>query len=143
MFICLCRDSAPKSAPKMHVSTILYSLGALPILSVSAAPFQERADDPRFTFFDLPTPLVGPCDLEHGPDGALWGQGILDNIFFRIDPETGDITEFPIPFTTPLDPTPISLPGVLKSITDRTALSCAIRTGADGNLYAGNGLRNQ
>lgn len=32
---------------------------------------------------------------------------------------------------------------MLKAITDRTALSCAIRTGADGNLYAANGVRNQ
>ena len=49
----------------------------------------------------------------------------------------------PIPLTTLLDPTPIALPGVLKKVTDRTALSCAIRKGADGNLYAANGLRNQ
>ncbi|KAG4443915.1 hypothetical protein IFR05_000555 [Cadophora sp. M221] len=128
----------------MHSSTLLCSLWALPLLSVLAAPFiQDRADDPRFTLYDLPTPLTGPCDLEHGPDGALWGQGILDNIFFRIDPSTGVITEYQIPFTTPLDPTPIGIPDVLKTVTDRTALSCAIRTGADGNLYAGNGLRNQ
>jgi streptogramin lyase len=70
-------------------------------------------------------------------------QGILKNIIFRIDPDTGKIDEYPIPFTTPLDPTPIELPGVAKSITDRTALSCAIRKGADGNLYAANGIRNQ
>jgi streptogramin lyase len=49
----------------------------------------------------------------------------------------------PIPFIRPLNATPIEIPGVLKSVTDRTALSCAIRQGADGNLYAGNGLRNQ
>lgn len=76
-------------------------------------------------------------------DGALWGQGMEYNILFRIDPDNGAITEYPIPFTTPLSAKPIPLPGVLKSITDRTALSCAIRKGADGNLYASNGLRNQ
>ena len=47
-----------------------------------------------------------------------------------------------MPFTTPLDPTPIEIRGVLKSVTDRTALSCAIRKGADGKLYAENDLRN-
>lgn len=124
-------------------SVNLLSLSTLPGLLVFAAPtLHNRATD-RFTLYELPTPLAGPCDLEVGQDGALWGQGILDNIFFRIDPATGDITEYPIPFTTPLDATPIQLPGVLKSVTDRTALSCAIRKGADGNLYAGNGLRNQ
>lgn len=35
------------------------------------------------------------------------------------------------------------MPEPLKSVTDRTVLSCAIRKGADGNLYAANGLRNQ
>ncbi|KAH7412639.1 hypothetical protein BKA64DRAFT_731018 [Cadophora sp. MPI-SDFR-AT-0126] len=109
-----------------------------------SAPFvQEQPEDSRFTLYDLPTPLTGPCDLEHGPDGALWGQGILNNIIFRIDPETGSINEYPIPLTTPLDSNPIALPGVPKKVTDRTALSCAIRKGADGNLYAANGLRNQ
>jgi streptogramin lyase len=70
-------------------------------------------------------------------------QGILKNIIFRIDPDTGKIDEYPIPFTTPLDPTPIELPGVAKSITDRTAFSCAIRKGAAGTLYTANGVRNQ
>lgn len=60
-----------------------------------------------------------------------------------MNPDTGNVEQYPIPFTTPLSATPIELPGVLKSVTDRTALSCAIRNGADGNIYAGNGLRNQ
>lgn len=121
----------------------LWTLLALPTLAVFAAPVLEDRASSRYTLYDLPTPATGPCDLVNGPDGALWGQGILDNIFFRIDPTTGAITTYPIPFTTPLNATPIVLPGVLKAVTDRTALSCAIRNGADGNIYAGNGLRNQ
>lgn len=27
----------------------------------------------RFTFYQMPTPLSGICDLAEGPDGALWG----------------------------------------------------------------------
>jgi streptogramin lyase len=132
----------------MHSNAILVAVAALlPAVAVFAAPVNEKrafdASDPRFTMFDLPTPLTGPCDLEHGPDGALWGQGILYNTFFRIDPDTGHVDEYPIPFTTPLDATVIELPGILKSVTDRTALSCAIRKGEDGMLYAGNGIRNQ
>jgi streptogramin lyase len=122
---------------------MLFSLFVLPALTAFATPvLNNRAEDP-FTLYELPTPLSGPCDLTRGPDGAIWGQDLLVNHFFRIDPDTGHIDEFPIPFTTPLDPNPIQLPGVLKTITDRTALSCAIRAGADGNIYAGNGLRNQ
>lgn len=126
----------------MRPSTSLYGLLALPV-ALAVPVLDERQNDARFRLYDLPTPLTGPCDLEVGPDNALWGQGILKNIFFRVDPASGHVDEYPIPFTTPLDPHPIPLPGVAKSVTDRTALSCAIRKGADGNLYAGNGVRNQ
>ncbi|EME38854.1 hypothetical protein DOTSEDRAFT_180786 [Dothistroma septosporum NZE10] len=124
----------------MLTSTLFTALA----VAVSAAPASnKRADDPRFTLYDLPTALTGPCDLATGPDGALWGQGILKDVIFRIDPSTGKVHEYTIPFTTPLNATPVAIPGVLESVADRTAFSCAIRKGADGNLYAGNGLRNQ
>jgi streptogramin lyase len=112
-------------------------------LHVSAAPALLERDTSRFTYYDMTTPLIGPCDLAVGPDGALWGQGILVDTFFRVDPATGRVDEFPIPFTTPLSSTVIPISGVPKAIGDRTALSCAIREGSDGNIYAGNGLRNQ
>lgn len=96
----------------------------------------------RFTSYTLPTPLTGPCDLVAGPDGALWGEGILKNNIFRLDPSTGAIEEYTIPFTAgPLSNK--TIPGVSGPLADRTAFSCAIRNGADGNLYASNGLRNQ
>jgi streptogramin lyase len=119
-------------------------LSAAALSGVLAAPVLDtRAADPRFTLYDLPTPLVGPCDLEVGHDNALWGQGILKNVIFRLDPATGDIIEYEIPFTTPANSATVQLPGVPQSVTDRTAFSCAIRKGDDGNLYAGNGDRNQ
>lgn len=110
-------------------------------LRVLAQPVTEKARSHAFSFYDLPTPLAGPCDLTDGPDGALWGQDILVNLLFRVDPATGLVTEYRIPFTTPFDNH--TMPGVSQAIQDRTALSCAIRTGKDGNIYAGNGLRNQ
>ncbi|KAH9828021.1 hypothetical protein Tdes44962_MAKER09499 [Teratosphaeria destructans] len=106
-----------------------------------ASPILETGRDDRFTFYPLDTPLSGPCDLSVGPDGALWGESILVNHIFRIDPSTGAVEEYPIPFTTPLSNE--TLLGVSSPIQDRTALSCAIREGRDGNLYASNGLRNQ
>ena len=106
---------------------------------VGCVPLSERADSSRFKFYNLKTPLSGPCDLVEGPDGALWGESLLVNHIFRIDPSTGNVQEFPIPFTNPAT-------GALTGLTpaqDRTELSCAIRKGDDGNLYASNGLRNQ
>jgi streptogramin lyase len=91
----------------------------------------------------MPTAAAGPCDLAEGPDGALWGEDFLKNIIFRLDPQSGHIEEYPIPFTTSLSATPIQISGIAKTLLDRTSLSCAIRAGADGNMYAGNGLRNQ
>lgn len=93
-----------------------------------------------FSFYDLHTASAGPCDLVEGPDGNLWGEAILANIIFRINPSTGEVDEFNIPFTVP--PLNLSLP-VPPQDADRTEFSCAIRTGHDGNLYASNGLRNQ
>lgn len=59
----------------MAILTTLLKLSALLPLTVFAAPVLEaRADETRFTLYDLPTPLTGPCDLAEGPDGALWGQ---------------------------------------------------------------------
>lgn len=125
----------------MRQSTFTATLFGIGVLAHPASI--EVKGDSRFQLYDLPTKFDGPCDLEHGPDGALWGQGILNNVFFRLDPATGKVVEYPIPFTTPLGDKPIQLPGIPKSLTDRTAFSCAIRRGADGNLYAGNGVRNQ
>lgn len=108
-----------------------------------AAHLQDlaKSQQDRFSFYPLKTALAGPCDLENGPDGALWGQGILANIIFRIDPQSGKVEEYPIPFTTPASSQTIS--GVPNTVSERAVFSCAIRKGADGNLYAANGLRNQ
>jgi streptogramin lyase len=66
----------------------------------------------------------------------------LINNIFRIDPQSGQVVEYPIPFTTPISNQ--TIPGLNnKLIQDRTALSCAIRKGADGKIYFANGLRNQ
>lgn len=116
-----------------------FLLLAATAIAVSSA--NQKRDDARFSFFPLKTPLSGPCDLVEGPDGALWGEAILVNHIFRVDPDTGDVEEYTIPFTTPISNQ--TLPDILPIVQDRTALSCAIRKGADGNLYASNGLRNQ
>lgn len=121
---------------------LLLSLTALP--AVFSAPALESRAASRFTLYELPTPLAGPCDLEVDPNGKyLWGIAIADNFFFRLNPSTGHIVEYPIPFTSQLNNKTIPIAGLPKVVAARTVLSCAIRKGADGNLYGGNGLRNQ
>jgi hypothetical protein len=91
----------------------------------------------RFDFYQMPTPLSGICDLAEGPDGALWGVQQLVNQLVRLDPITGVVEEFPIPFSPGIGN--ITIPGLNGAagglIQDRLALSCAIRPGADGKMY--------
>ncbi|QDS72785.1 hypothetical protein FKW77_005458 [Venturia effusa] len=96
--------------------------------------------DGSFAFYDMPTPGSGPCDSATGPDGALWAQNILVDTNVRIDPGTGQVSEYRISYTIPGTNDPAVLPALTNG---RTALACAIRTGNDGNLYAASGLRNQ
>lgn len=111
-------------------------LNALAAALVSAVAI--AAPSSRFKFYDLPTPLSGPCDLTTGPDGALWGQDQFVNKIFRIDTNTSQIQEFEIPFTQAPFPA-----NVLPTLAGRTALACAIQPGLDGHIYASNGLYNQ
>ncbi|GIZ37116.1 hypothetical protein CKM354_000057600 [Cercospora kikuchii] len=122
------------------LTLLAFNANAHPIVDELGEQELSARQANRFSFFPLKTPLTGPCDLEHGPDGALWGEGILANNIFRIDPNTGLVEEYPIPFTTPISNETIPIPTILGQ---RAAFSCAIRRGADGNLYAANGIRNQ
>lgn len=106
--------------------------------ATAAAPTAAAPTASNFTFYQMPTVLADPCDLCTGPDGALWISDMGVNKIGRLDPDTGVVDEYDIPFTE----------GKLKNatlpgITDRTALACAIRPGADGNIYASYGVRNQ
>lgn len=103
-----------------------------------AAPkvFNRRQDDSKFSFYDMPTLLAGPCDLTTGPDGAIWVEDILVDKIARIDINTGEVTEYDIPYSED----PVS---TLPEIAGRGALACAILPGNDGMLYAASGVRNQ
>lgn len=101
-------------------------------------PTIEHHDD-KFTYYDMPTPLSGPCDLTTGPDGALWVQDILTNKIARLDPDTGKIEEFTIPYQ---DAIPANFT-LVDLEPQQLALACAIQPGHDGNLYAAAGIRSQ
>jgi streptogramin lyase len=91
-----------------------------------------------FTFYDLPTPESGPCDICEGHDGMVYIQNFLVDTLVRLNPTTGEMTEYKIPYKNPPSPT-----SVLPSLGNRTALACAIRPGDDGKIYAASGVRNE
>ncbi|KAF2088266.1 NHL repeat-containing protein, partial [Saccharata proteae CBS 121410] len=95
----------------------------------------------QFTTYQLPTLLSGACDVTDGPDGAEWNQELFANQLARIDPHTGEVTEYLIPFTAPLLDN-VTIP-MIPGVTGKIPLGCGLVTGTDGHLYAVNGLRNQ
>lgn len=107
----------------------------MPFVFAAPAP---RGETSKFRFFNLSTPASGPCDLCEGPDGALWVQDILAPIIARIDLQTGQVDEYTIPYTQD----PLLAPSV-PLFNGKTPLACAIRPGADGNIYASAGTRNE
>ena len=94
----------------------------------------------NYSYYQMPTTLAGPCDITTGPDGAIWVQDILVDKIARIDPSTGRIDEYTIPYTE------LPARGLLQplpSVGGRTAFACAIQPGDDGKVYFSTGLRNQ
>ena len=92
----------------------------------------------KYTFYDQPTPLSGPCDICEGPDGMVYISNFLVDTLVRLDPATGERTEYQIPYNNA--PLPNSaLPGV----DNRAALACVVRPGNDGKIYAASGVRNE
>jgi virginiamycin B lyase len=111
-------------------STLIFGLATITTLGAAAAT------DGKFTMYPVPG---APCDTTQGPDGAEYSEEILGNKLARIDPITGIVKEYDIPWTTPLLPnTTIPKVGGISA-----AISCALVSGYDGKLYASNGLRNQ
>nr|XP_018900835.1 PREDICTED: uncharacterized protein LOC109032938 [Bemisia tabaci] len=110
------------------------------ITILTAAP-SASLDPSKFTFYKMPYPLSAPCDLCEGPDGTLWGDDFAGPFIFRVDPNTSLVEHYQIPYTIPA--LNITLPPEVGQIIGRTALACAIRPGADGNIYAATGTRNQ
>ncbi|KAF7186213.1 Virginiamycin B lyase [Pseudocercospora fuligena] len=105
-----------------------------------AATTFVQGDPARFTYKQMTTPFSGPCDVSEGTDGHIYVQELLANQIARYNQNTGELKEFPIPFTNPIFPNQtIPLPSQAKAVL----LTCAIRNGYDGKMYFSNGLRNQ
>jgi virginiamycin B lyase len=80
----------------------------------------------RFTTYTSPTPLSLPQGIAVA-DGAIWFTETLGQKLARVDPVTGEITEFPLAKFDPLD------------LTQLVPFPSAMMTAADGNLYILNG----
>ncbi|KAG4432409.1 hypothetical protein IFR05_012099 [Cadophora sp. M221] len=109
---------------------------ALSALAPQNFPGDVSTQDPRFTYYPFDTPLTGPCDLTTGPDGAIWSSNFITNTIGRVDPITGDVSEYQVPS--------VNLTKLrLGDLLGRAGLSCVIQPGSDGFLYAASGVRNE
>lgn len=76
-------------------------------------------------------PLSGSCVLTETSDGSVWFLEMVTAKIARLDPATGRIDEYPVPWS------PRQLTGPV------TQLPCSATTATDGNVYFTNGLNNQ
>ena len=81
-----------------------------------------RATQVIVTEYDLPNPSTAPHDAEVGPDGMVWYVDFGRQYLGKLDPRTGEVTEYEVPEARPGNPT-----GILALKLDR-----------DGNSWGGN-----
>ena len=77
--------------PSLFIDFKMRSVLALSAVAglAAAAPVERAETDPtRFTYYDMPSILAGPCDLANGPDGFIWGEDVC--IVILIFPEKVD-----------------------------------------------------
>jgi len=110
---------------------------SVPLLDLTPSYFKGDSDPARFKYYENPDALQGPCDITTGPDGNIWTQNFLDNSISRVDIHSGQVTNYPVPYS------PDHLYNSSLPLTGRIAFACAIHPGKDGNLYAATGIRSQ
>ena len=81
-----------------------------------------RATRVVITEYDLPDRSRAPHDAEVGPDGMVWYPDFGQQYLGKLDPRTGEVTEYRVPEARPGHPT-----GIL-----------ALRLDRDGNPWGGN-----
>ena len=80
-----------------------------------------RATQVVITEYDLPRPTIEPHDVIVDADGVAWYCNFGEQTIGKLDPQTGKVTEFPLPTLKPGWPT-----GMLSMRPDK-----------DGNLWVG------
>ncbi len=56
-----------------------------------------RATHVVITEYDPPRPTIEPHDVVVGGDGTIWYSSFGEQIFGKVDPKTGKVTEYPVP----------------------------------------------
>ncbi|CAH0387009.1 unnamed protein product [Bemisia tabaci] len=126
----------------MRPVTLIISAAALCIvINFSMGTSLDPSDPSRFKIYTLEPPLARPCDLCKGPDNGLWGIDIANPYVFRLDPVTGKVDYYVIPFTTPSSN--FSLPPEVGKLVGRLEFGCGIRPGYNGYVYFVTGFRGQ
>ena len=104
------------------LSTINQSAGPWSYAFKTNARPSGRATRVIYTEYDLPRETISPHDVIVDPDGIVWFSSFGEQNLGRLDPKTGQVTEFPIPEHKPGFPT-----GGL-----------GLRADKEGNLWLGN-----
>lgn len=80
-----------------------YQALLLVTFTTNALAYQQQLNipDSAFTSWQLPTAVSGPCDVSIGPDNLLYVQEFFSNKIARSNQNTGEFTEYDIPFTVP------------------------------------------
>ncbi len=106
-----------------YLSTINLSSGTSWNYKLKTLP-RPTGRDTRviITEYDLPREVIEPHDVIVDEEGIAWYSSFGEQNLGRLDPKTGEVTEFPVPLRKPDFPT-----GLLGLRSDR-----------DGNLWLGN-----
>src|SRR5215475_6248712 len=95
--------AAPVPADKWDVLTE-YLIKSFP---ERPRPAAAKVDDPKteqFKEFALKTPRTGPHGLAEDRDGNIWFTGNSAGLIGKLDPKTGDVTEYKMPDPAVKDP---------------------------------------
>src|SRR5918995_1445427 len=68
------------------------------------APASSPAPSVTIREWDVPTPKSRPHDPLAASDGSIWYTGQMVNVLGRLDPKTGQVTEYPMPDPAAKDP---------------------------------------
>lgn len=134
LLLCTLCSAAPRATPQ--------SLDVLPDVlnsssSSGSSKFSGPSDPARFTFYNTLSPLGVICDSDTGPDGiTLWYQDLAASKMGQFNYKTGFIQEYEIPYSSGPETTP-------PFVGNLTGLQCVVRTGKDGMVYGGAGIRNE
>jgi virginiamycin B lyase len=85
-------------ASAQYLATINLSQGETRSFPLKTLPRPSgRATHVVITQYDLPRPTIEPHDVVVGADGTIWYSSFGEQVFGKVDPKTGKVTEYPVP----------------------------------------------